>query len=65
MFLIDVSGSMQDVDKLPLLKRSLRALVDKLSPNDRVAIVVYAGSSGLVLPSTPGADKNRILKALD
>jgi len=65
VFLIDVSGSMQDDDKLPLLQRSLRALVDKLSPNDRVAIVVYAGSSGLVLPSTPGADKNRILKALD
>lgn len=65
VFLIDVSGSMQDADKLPLLKRSLRALVDKLSPSDRVAIVVYAGSSGLVLPSTPGADKNRILKALD
>jgi len=65
VFLIDVSGSMQDVDKLPLLKRSLRALVEKLSPNDRVAIVVYAGSSGLVLPSTPGADRNRIFKALD
>jgi Ca-activated chloride channel family protein len=65
VFLIDVSGSMQDEDKLPLLKRSLRALVDQLAPNDRVAIVVYAGSSGLVLPSTPGADKNRILKALD
>ena len=65
VFLIDVSGSMRDVDKLPLLKRSLRALVEKLSARDRVAIVVYAGSSGLVLPSTQGADMNRILKALD
>ena len=65
VFLIDVSGSMRHVDKLPLLKRSLRALVEKLSARDRVAIVVYAGSSGLVLPSTQGADMNRILKALD
>ena len=65
VFLVDVSGSMQDADKLPLLKRSLRALVDKLAPDDRVAIVVYAGSSGLVLPSTRGADRSRILMALD
>jgi Ca-activated chloride channel family protein len=65
VFLIDVSGSMEDADKLPLLKRSLRALVDELSPKDRVAIVVYAGSSGLVLPSTSGSEKNRIFKALD
>jgi Ca-activated chloride channel family protein len=65
VFLIDVSGSMQDPNKLPLLKRSLRALVENLSPKDRVAIVVYAGSSGLVLPSTPGAEKDRILKVLD
>jgi Ca-activated chloride channel family protein len=65
VFLIDVSGSMEDAEKLPLLKRSLRALVDELSPKDRVAIVVYAGSSGLVLPSTSGSEKNRIFKALD
>ena len=65
VFLIDVSGSMRDPDKLPLLKRSLRGLIEKLSPGDRVAIVVYAGSSGLVLPSTPGTDVSRILKALD
>jgi Ca-activated chloride channel family protein len=65
VFLIDVSGSMEDADKLPLLKRSLRALIDELSPKDRVAIVVYAGSSGLVLPSTSGSEKNRIFKALD
>ena len=65
VFLIDVSGSMRDLDKLPLLKRSLRSLVEKLSHGDRVAIVVYAGSSGLVLPSTQGTDVRRILKALD
>ncbi len=65
VFLIDVSGSMQPENKLPLLKRSLKALVQNLAPDDRVAIVVYAGSSGLVLPSTPGKDKTRILEALD
>jgi Ca-activated chloride channel family protein len=65
VFLIDVSGSMDQPDKLPLLKRSLAALVENLSPKDRVAIVVYAGSSGLVLPSTPGTEKSRILEALE
>jgi Ca-activated chloride channel homolog len=65
VFLIDVSGSMEDPDKLPLLKRSLRALVENLASKDRVAIAVYAGSSGLALPSTSGAEKDRILKALD
>jgi Ca-activated chloride channel homolog len=65
VFLVDVSGSMEDPDKLPLLKRSLRALVENLTPKDRVAIAVYAGSSGLALPSTSGADKDRVLKALD
>jgi len=65
VFLVDVSGSMDQPDKLPLLQRSLSALVENLSPKDRVAIVVYAGSSGLVLPSTPGADKARILEALE
>lgn len=65
VFLIDVSGSMQPENKLPLLKRSLKALVENLAPDDRVAIVVYAGSSGLVLPSTLGKDKTRILEALD
>ncbi len=65
VFLIDVSGSMQDANKLPLLQRSLRALVGSLSAKDRVAIVVYAGSSGLALPSTSGEEKDRILKALD
>lgn len=65
VFLVDVSGSMQDADKLPLLKRGLRSLVENLSPKDRVAIAVYAGSSGLVLPPTSGLDKQRILKALE
>ena len=65
VFLIDVSGSMQDANKLPLLKRSLRALVETLAAKDRVAIVVYAGSSGLVLPPSGGGERERILKALD
>jgi Ca-activated chloride channel family protein len=65
VFLIDVSGSMEDPDKLPLLKRSLRALVENLEPKDRVAVAVYAGASGLALPSTSGVEKDRILKALD
>ncbi len=65
VFLIDVSGSMQDANKLPLLKRSLRAFVESLAAKDRVSIVVYAGSSGLVLPPTEGAERDRILKALD
>ncbi len=65
VFLIDVSGSMQSENKLPLLKRSLRALVEKLDPKDSVAIVVYAGSSGLVLPATRGTDKQQILDVLN
>ena len=65
VFLLDVSGSMNQPAKLPLLKRSLAALVENLSPADRVAIVVYAGSSGLVLPSTPGKEKSKILESLD
>ncbi len=63
VFLIDSSGSMDSPDKLPLLQRSLRALVENLSPKDRVAIIAYAGSSGLVLPSTPGTKKQEIIKA--
>lgn len=63
VFLLDVSGSMNSPDKLPLLKQGLRILVNQLKPQDRVAIVVYAGSSGLVLPSTN--DKNEILNSLD
>jgi Ca-activated chloride channel family protein len=65
VFLIDVSGSMNDYNKLPLLKESLRILVNQLKPQDRVAIAVYAGASGLVLPSTSAADKGEILASLD
>lgn len=65
VFLIDVSGSMNYENKLPLLKKSFRILVDKLRPEDRVSIVVYAGAAGCVLPSTSGKDKEKILAALD
>jgi Ca-activated chloride channel family protein len=65
VFLIDVSGSMQSPDKLPLVKRAFRALVQELRPRDRVAIVVYAGAAGLVLPSTPGSRKEEILDAIE
>lgn len=65
VFLLDVSGSMLSPDKLPLVKQSLRLLVDQLRPQDRVAIVAYAGAAGLVLPSTRGDEKARIMEALD
>lgn len=65
VFLLDVSGSMESPDKLPLLKSAFRLLVNELGPEDRVAIAVYAGSAGLVLPSTPGSEKDKILAALD
>jgi Ca-activated chloride channel homolog len=65
VFLFDVSGSMQPPNKLPLVKQAFRLLVQELRPQDRVAIVVYAGAAGLVLPSTPGSDKAAILQALD
>ena len=65
VFLIDVSGSMSAHNKLPLLKSAFRLLVDKLRPEDNVAIVVYAGAAGEVLPSTSGAEKDKIFDALD
>jgi len=65
VFLIDVSGSMMPPEKLPLLKSALKLLVDKLTENDRVAIAVYAGNSGLVLPSTAGDKKEIIIQTLD
>lgn len=65
VFLIDVSGSMQDWNKLPLVKTSLQMLTNQLREKDRVAIVVYAGNAGLVLPSTSGAEKDRINKAIE
>jgi Ca-activated chloride channel family protein len=64
VFLIDVSGSMEMPNKLPLVKQSLELLVNQLRAQDRVAIVVYAGNAGLVLPSTPGSDKGAILAAI-
>jgi Ca-activated chloride channel family protein len=65
VFLLDVSGSMNSPNKLPLLKRSFEILIDKLRPEDRVAIVVYAGSAGAVLESTPGNEKEQIKAALN
>jgi len=65
VFLLDVSGSMGDANKLPLVKRSMKLMVDHLGENDRVAIVVYAGASGLVLPSTTCDRKKQVLAALD
>ena len=65
VFLIDVSGSMMSEDKLPLVKQAFHTLVRHLGEDDRVAIVVYAGQAGLVLPSTPGSDKETILSAID
>ena len=64
VFLIDVSGSMNDPRKLPLLKAAMGLLVDQLRPEDQVAIVVYAGASGLVLPPTPGGRKDAIRGAI-
>jgi Ca-activated chloride channel family protein len=65
VFLLDVSGSMNEADKLPLLKESLRILVNQLTNKDRIAIVVYAGESGLALPSTSAGNKAEILGALN
>jgi Ca-activated chloride channel family protein len=65
VFLIDVSGSMTSEDKLPLLKSAFRLLVNELRPQDRVALVVYAGQAGVVLPPTPGSQKEVILEAID
>ncbi len=65
VFLIDVSGSMGSANKLPLLKQAFRMLVNELRSEDRVAIVVYAGAAGLVLESTPGTAKSKILASLE
>ncbi|MBN9384891.1 MAG: VWA domain-containing protein [Chitinophagaceae bacterium] len=65
VFLIDVSGSMDEPNKLPLVKSSLKMLTNQLRENDRVAIVVYAGNAGMVLPSTGGNEKNKIRQAID
>ncbi len=65
VFLLDVSGSMEPPQRLPLIKSALRLLVDQLRPQDTLAIVVYAGAAGIALPATSGADKATILAALD
>jgi len=65
VFLIDVSGSMEPPEKLPLLKNAMKMLVQNLNENDRVSLVVYAGASGMVLPPTSGDRKQVILRALD
>jgi Ca-activated chloride channel family protein len=64
VFLLDVSGSMEPPDKLPLVRTAMRMLVDTLTERDRIAIVVYAGASGIVLPSTSGARKEKIHEAI-
>jgi Ca-activated chloride channel homolog len=65
VFLIDVSGSMDEPNKLPLVQQSLRLLVERLREEDRVSIVVYAGAAGLVLDPTPGHRREEILDAIE
>ena len=65
VFLIDVSGSMQAANKLPLLQSSFKLLTDKLRPQDKIAIVVYAGAAGVVLNPTSGNEKETIKSAID
>ena len=65
VFLVDVSGSMMDANKLPLVKQSLKLLADQLRSQDKVAMVVYAGNAGLVLPSVSGEEKTKIKDAID
>jgi Ca-activated chloride channel family protein len=65
VFLLDVSGSMHSANKLPLLKRAFSLLVNEMRPEDRVAIVVYAGAAGVVLESTSGENKTAIMQAIE
>lgn len=65
VFLIDVSGSMKDYNKLPLLKSAFRLLVNQLRPQDKISIVVYAGSSSVVLDSVSGEEKDKIIQTID
>ena len=65
VFLLDVSGSMHAANKLPLLQSSLKLLVDQLRAEDKVAIVVYAGAAGTVLPATKGTDRQKIKEAIN
>jgi Ca-activated chloride channel family protein len=64
VLLIDVSGSMAPPDRLPLIKTALRMFVDTLRPDDRLAIVTYAGSIGIALPSTPARQRDVIQRAI-
>lgn len=65
VFLVDVSGSMQDADKLPLVQSALKLLVQEMTAQDRISLVVYAGNTGVVLEPTPGDQKVRINLAID
>ena len=65
VFLVDVSGSMSPPERLPLVKSSLKMLVEKLRASDRISLVTYAGSTALVLEATPGSQKAKILSAID
>lgn len=65
VFLLDVSGSMENQNKLPLLKKSFKLLLNQLSQNDKISIVVYAGAAGLVLPPTNASEKEKIIGTLD
>ncbi len=65
VFLVDVSGSMMEENKLPLVQKALRLLVDQLRPQDKVSLVAYAGNAGLVLPATSGSKKQEIKNAID
>ena len=65
VFLIDVSGSMENIDKLPLLKKSFSYLIEQLNPSDRVSIVTYAGNDRVVLEGAYASEKNVILDAID
>ncbi len=65
VFLVDVSGSMDQLNKLPLVKQAFKILIDNLRPMDKIAIVVYAGAAGVVLPSTAGSNKVEIQAALE
>ncbi len=65
VFLLDVSGSMKNANKLPLLRKSLKLLLNELSQNDKISIVVYAGAAGLILPPTNASEKEKIIDALD
>jgi Ca-activated chloride channel homolog len=65
VFLLDVSGSMSDANKLPLLKASLKMLVNEMREIDKISIVVYAGAAGIVLPPTSGTNKSKIIDALE